>query len=99
HTYTCTYRLPAGEFVLSVKESADAAGANAYTQTLRAQTPGAADLAGLTDIAFGAPSGVVILLKDNDTLRVDASGLPAEFGRQHQKRSDFAYEIASDILG
>ena len=33
------------------------------------------------------------------TLRVDATGLPAVFGTQKQKRTDLAYEIASDVLG
>ncbi|MEO8888474.1 MAG: hypothetical protein ABI429_04175 [Jatrophihabitantaceae bacterium] len=99
HKYTCTYHLPMGEFVLSVKESATLPAAKAYTDSVRTGLAGAKALAGLTDTAFGTPGGVVILLKDNDTLSVDASALPAQFGDQHQKRTDFAYEIASDILG
>lgn len=97
--YTCRYHLPMGTFVLSVKESADPESAKTYTEALRTQTVGTKELAGLTETAFGTPDGVVVLLKDNDTLRVDATGLPAQFGDQKQKRADFAYEIASDILG
>jgi hypothetical protein len=97
--YTCTYHLPMGEFVLSVKESANASAAKAYTESLRTQLAGAKALAGLTDTAFADADGTLVLLKDNDTLTVDATALPAEFGDQHEKRTDFAYEIASDILG
>lgn len=99
HLYTCTYALPMGTLRLSVKESPDTATASAYYTAQRKLIARAADLAGLTDSAFGTPDGTVVLRKDNDVLRVDATGLPAVFGAQHQKRTDFAYELASDILG
>lgn len=98
HVYTCTYRLPMGEFVLSVTESTTAASANAYIEGVRQQI-GAKPLIGLTPVAYGTADGVVVLVKDSDTLRVDASRLPAQFGDQAQKRTDFAYEVASDVLG
>ena len=41
----------------------------------------------------------MVVVKDNETLTVDATGLPAVFGSQQQKRTDLAYEIASDVLG
>lgn len=41
----------------------------------------------------------MVLLKDSDTLTVDASRLPPVFGKQQSTRFDFAYELASDILG
>jgi hypothetical protein len=99
HTYTCTYHLPMGRLVLSVHETADPATALHYTQALRRSRPDSERLDGLTDVAFGNPAGTVTLVKDADTLTVDASDLPAQFGATKQKRSDFAYELASDILG
>jgi hypothetical protein len=98
HVYTCTYQLPMGELVLSVTESGTEASANAYLEGLR-QRLGAQPLIGLTPLAYGTGDGVVVLVKDTDTLRVDASRLPRQFGDQGQKRADFAYELASDILG
>lgn len=99
HVYTCTYRLPMGAFVLSVTESADAGAAHNFAAGLRNHLVGAHRVAGLTKTAFATPKGIVALVKDNDTLQVDASKLPARFGGQQEKRNDFAYEIASDILG
>jgi hypothetical protein len=99
HTYTCSYRLPAGPFVLSVTESADGAAAARYLADARRRLGTTTDLAGLTEGAFGTAAGNVLLRKDNDVLHVDATALPAVFGTQGQKRADFAYEIASDILG
>jgi hypothetical protein len=96
NTYTCTYRLPQGAFVLSVKESASATAAATYLRTRRGH---AHRLSGLTPDAYGTTTGVVMLRKDNDVLTVDASTLPRIVGNQHAKRADFAYQIASDILG
>lgn len=99
HVYTCTYRLPMGQFVLSVTESTDDAAAQAFATKLRTQLTGARAVAGLTTIAFATPDGRLAVVKDNDTLQVDATQLPAQFGSQHEKRADFAYEVASDVLG
>jgi hypothetical protein len=97
-TYTCTYRLPAGTIVLSVHESADVPAATAYTTALRPSLRGAKDLNGLSDLAFGTANGVVALQKDNDTLRVDTSGLTKQ-STLYAHRADFAYEIAAVIMG
>jgi hypothetical protein len=99
HVYTCTYRLPMGTFVLSVTESKNPAAAQSFAKGLRSATDGARNAAGLTTTAFSTPRGLVALVKDSDTLQVDATRLPQQFGAQHEKRTDFAYEIASDILG
>ena len=40
-----------------------------------------------------------MVIKDNQTLKVDTTGLPPVFGPEGQKRTDLAYEIASDVLG
>lgn len=97
--YTCTYRLPMGALVLSVKDSPGPGASAGYHAELRRGLPGAEDLLGLGDAAYGTSGGTVVLRKDNGTLLVDATALPAVFGTQDQKRTDFAYEIASVILG
>jgi hypothetical protein len=96
--FTCTYRLRVGTLVLSVRESADHARAKAFAGGERRRLS-AYPVAGLTDTAFQTRTGIVVLTKDNDTLLVDASRLPAEFGAEQQKRDAFAYEVASVILG
>lgn len=97
--FTCTYQLPQGKLVLSVKQSADAVSTRAYFAGERRRLAPTSDLLGLTASAFGTANGRVVLVKDHNTLTVDATALPAVFGAQEQKRADFAYEVASTILG
>ena len=97
--YTCTYRLPMGPMVLSVKQSADDAAAHAYYLAERKRIGSTKDTAGLGRYAYLTPTGTVGLVKDNFTLTVDATGLPPQFGSQGQKRTDLAYEVASVVLG
>ncbi|MDT7577098.1 MAG: hypothetical protein QOH17_3431 [Pseudonocardiales bacterium] len=97
--YTCTYRLPAGPLILSVQESRTKAEAGSYFTTLRRRLAPTTPLAGLGERAATTSTGVVIVVKDNLTLRVDTTGLPTVFGTQHQKRTDLAYEMASAVLG
>jgi hypothetical protein len=99
HVFTCTYRLPAGPLVLAVQDSPNPAAAQRYLAAERSRLRPTTAAAGLTDGAFRTRSGIVGLSKDSDTLTVDASGLPAEFGPQRQKRTDLAYEVASVVLG
>lgn len=99
HLFSCTYSLPMGRFIVSVKDLASPAATTTYFTGVRRALGTTANVAGLTDGAFGTPTGTVVLRKDNHVLEVDASHLPAVFGDQAEKRSDFAYEIASDILG
>ena len=99
HLYTCTYTLPTGRLTVSVKDLTSPAATTSYFTDVRHRLTGSADLAGLGDGAFGTPAGTVVLRKDSHVLEVDASHLPAVFGKQSEKRADFAYEIASDILG
>lgn len=54
---------------------------------------------GAGEVAYLSPDGVVGLVKDNVTLVVDATGLPVEFGPERQQRTDFAYEVATVVLG
>lgn len=100
--YTCTYRLPSGSLVLSVKDLSDTAAGNAYFQAAVRQRPTARPLTGalgLGDPGYETPQGAVIILKDAKTLLVDATSLPAASGPAKLSRSDLAYEIATDILG
>ena len=99
HLYTCTYRLPMGTLIVSVKQSRDPATAQTYFRSVRTTLGDTESLDGLGQGSYGAASGTVVLIKDSDTLTVDASRLPAVFGSQQSKRFDFAYELASDILG
>ena len=88
-----------GPLVLSVKESSDDTAAHDYYTAERNRIGSTVDTAGLGTHAYRTPSGVVGLVKDNVTLTVDATGLPAVFGAQGQKRTDLAYEVASVVLG
>ncbi|MFE9122372.1 hypothetical protein [Streptomyces sp. NPDC007172] len=102
HLYTCTYHLPGGQLVLSVKESPNTASADAYFQSLRKQLGTTTQLTaaqGLGNPGYESASGTVVILKDGKTLRVDATGMPAASGPHQLSRADLAYEIASDILG
>lgn len=97
--YTCRYALPVGPMVLSVQVLPDAAQAGAQLDAQRAQTAGAATLEGLGQRAWGTPAGTAVVLKDNQILTVDTTALPPVFGVNDQKRTDLAYEVASDVLG
>jgi hypothetical protein len=97
--FTCTYPLSWGPLVLSVKESPTDAAARAWFTAGRAGLAGAQDAPGLGEGAYAGPAGTVVVIKDNDVLTVDTTGLPVEFGPRHQRRTDLAYEVASVVLG
>jgi hypothetical protein len=97
--YTCTYDLPMGPMTLAVRVLPDRAGAAARLAADQKAATDAGPLAGLGERAWGAPTGNAEVLKDNQILVVDTTGLPAVFGASAQKRTDFAYEVASDVLG
>lgn len=98
HIYTCTYQLPEGPIVLTVHEAADVNAATAYTTAQRSTVQGEKDLTGLNPGAFGTQNGVVVLQKDNDTMRVDTSRLSPQ-SKLYPRRADFAYNIAAVVLG
>jgi hypothetical protein len=97
--YTCTYRLPMGPMVLSVKQSTGTVAAAGYFSKLRPTLGSTETLQGLGERSYGTGDGVVVVIKDNLTLKVDTTGLPKVFGADGQRRADLAYEIASDVLG
>jgi hypothetical protein len=102
HLYTCTYHLSTGPLVLSVKESTDVPTANTYFTALRRHLGTTRPLTGLEGLGspgYDTAAGVVVVRKDDKTLQVDATGLPATVGPHQQSRADLAYEVASDVLG
>jgi hypothetical protein len=97
--FTCSYHLPAGLMTLSVHVLPDRAQAGADLDAGQARATGAQPLAGLGERAWGTPAGTAVVLKDAQVLTVDATALPEVLGSNGQKRSDLAYEIASDVMG
>ena len=98
--YTCTYSLPGGPLVLSVKEAADPDAAHAYFQELQRSTAAAAPIEGLANLGFPAfqtPS-TAVFVKDNFVLSVDASALPETLGPHGVTRAAFAYQVATTVL-
>lgn len=99
--YTCTYHLPVGALVLSVQESADPQSALAYSTKLGATFRKTSPITGLANLGFPGyetPDGVVVFVKDNMTLEVDASGLPAKLGPHHITGNALAYQLSTDVL-
>jgi hypothetical protein len=97
--FTCTYHLPMGAMTLSVRVLPGTGQAGAELDAGQARTPGAQPLAGLGERAWGTADGTAVVLKDAQVLTVDATGLPEVFGANGQKRTDLAYEVASDVMG
>jgi hypothetical protein len=97
--FTCDYDLPVGPLLLSVQDSSTPAAAEQYFDGRQAELGGTSPAAGLGERAFATPTGTVVVVKDAMTLTVDATGLPEVFGDNHQRRSAFAYEVASIVLG
>jgi hypothetical protein len=65
HVYTCVYHLAAGPLTLSVQEPADTASAGAYFNASRQRLAANRQLSGLGQLAYAAPTGSVVVLKDN----------------------------------
>ncbi|MDQ0620026.1 hypothetical protein [Arthrobacter globiformis] len=99
-TYSCTYHLAGGPLVISVKESPDPAVTRKHFDALQVKL-NAEPIKGLANLGFPAAQtadGSVVFLKDNSTLHVNATGLPAAVGPQKVSRTDFAYQVATTIL-
>ena len=98
--YTCTYSLPSGRLVLSVKETADPAAARARFDSLQRQ-PTARPIEGMANLGlpgFETTAGSVVFTKDNFVLTVDATALPPTLGPHSVSRNAFAYETATAVL-
>lgn len=97
--FSCTYALPMGPMVLSVEQSSTNAEAAKYFAALRPSLGKTETVPGLGERAYGTGTGIILVIKDNMTLKVDTTALPEVFGSNQQRRSDLAYEVASDVLG
>ena len=97
--YTCTYTLPMGTMVLSVRESASRPAARTHLQALRTKLGATQAVLGLGEQAYATTTGITVVVKDDMTLQVDTTRLPAVFGPEEQRRTDLATEIASLVLG
>jgi hypothetical protein len=100
--FTCTYQLPAGPLVLSVKDSRDEDAGRAYFDSLRSTVGRTHRLHGLQSL--GLPSyesldGTVVFLKDGKTLTVDATALTSGVGSHQGSPAEVAYQIGSDVIG
>ncbi len=97
--YTCTYDLPVGPMVLTVRVAPNKASADIAFAARQKAAPGATSLDGLGEHAYATPDGTTTVIRDAMTLTVDTRALPAVFGAEQQKRTDLANEVASDVLG
>lgn len=98
--YSCNYGVPGGLLELSVMESPDEAVAKDHAETMRGSYSSAEDITGIANLglyAYRTPDGVVVFVKDNMTLTVDATQtLPdAETG---MSQSQVAYQVATNVL-
>ncbi|TFC12513.1 hypothetical protein E3O19_12880 [Cryobacterium algoritolerans] len=85
-----------------MEESTDAASARSYFDTMQGKLAPVQPVEGLANLGFPAyetADGVVVFLKDNMTLQVDARMLTDKIGPQGVTRTAFSYEIATAILG
>ncbi|MCZ2402624.1 hypothetical protein IV498_05355 [Paenarthrobacter sp. Z7-10] len=99
--YTCTYHLAVGPLVMKVKESASPAAARSYFDSLQKELASTSPIEGLANLglpAFKTDQGGVVFVKDNMTLYVDATKLPAKVGPHGVARSEFSYELATAVL-
>jgi hypothetical protein len=100
HRYTCTYHLASGPLQISVQELASKSAAVAALNGIRKKYGDAQTLTGVASFGlsgFQAGNGAVAFAKDDKTLLVDPSALPATVG--HGSRTEFGYTVASDIIG
>ncbi len=99
--YRCSYRLPEGKLVLTVKDSPNVESGRAYYRHGRAAANRPRRLPGLLSLGlpgYETPDGMAVFLKDGKTLQVDASRLPQRIGPRPQSRTDVAYAIAADVV-
>lgn len=98
--FTCTYTLPEGPLVLTVKKSATNAVAKSYFSATQAAASGVTmpSFAALGIPAYSTPQGAVSFVKDDMTLLVDVTALPDSVGPQATKRGEFASTVASFVL-
>jgi hypothetical protein len=98
HVYTCTYAAPTGTLVLAVTVAPSVDAAGAQLDALRAQVGAADPEEGFGERAYSAPAGVLVAVKDNLVLTVDATALPDDLGAGHQRRIDVVRLLAAGVF-
>lgn len=100
-TFSCTYPLAQGNFIMTVTETPSDADATALAKKMadELQAPRIEGLENLGLPGYQSPKGDVVFAKDNMTLHVDATSLPGALGPHKVKATDFAYQLATTILG
>ena len=98
HVYTCSHALPGGPLVLAVRVTPSDKAARDQLETTRARFAAAEQEPGLGERAYSNPGGVVVAVKDNLELTVDATALPDDLGGTHEKRLDFARVVAAGVF-
>jgi hypothetical protein len=98
HVYTCTYAVPMGTLVLAVTVAPSVAAAGAQLDARRAQVGAADPEEGFGERAYSAPGGVLVAVKDNLVLTVDATALPDDLGAGHQRRIDVVRLLAAGVF-
>jgi hypothetical protein len=98
HVYTCTYPLTSGRLVLSVAVAPSASAAADHLDTVRTHLGSTHPEPGLGERAYSTETGTVLAVKDNMTLRVDATALPDDLGATHERRTDLARVIARGVF-
>jgi hypothetical protein len=100
--YTCIYQLHEGPLRLAVTEfGSDAAAVHEFNQVKSQYAHDKVPLQTLENFevpAFLASDDVVLTVKDNKLLRVDATKLPRTVGPSHRARRDLIYLVTSAIL-
>jgi hypothetical protein len=100
--YTCIYQLHEGPLRLLVTEfGTDAAAVREFNQLKSQYAQDKTPLQTLEafDVpAFLASDDVVLTVKDNKLLRVDATALPKTVGSAHRARRDLIYLVTQAIL-
>ena len=98
HVYSCRYVFAGAVMALSVKELSRASETSAYFAQL-ARTLGKRSTLQLGQGGFIANDDSAVVRKDYKVLRVDVTGLPAQFGKPPSPRSTFAADVAITVLG
>lgn len=98
HAYSCQYRYPDGDFVLTVKELSSWPQTLAFFNAVGQQQGRGTSVPNLGQGAFQTDSGWAVVRKDWKVLTIDSSGLPAQFGKPPTSRADVAVTVADLIL-
>jgi hypothetical protein len=98
HVYTCTYAVPMGTLVLAVTVAPSDGAAGTELDALRTRRGAADPEQGFGRRAYSAPAGVLVAVKDNLVLEIDATALPDDLGPGHQRRIDVVRLLAAGVF-